>query len=962
MQAEVSETAVDVSPSSATPVSVVGFTVLLVLSGFCGISYEVLYGRVLSNFIGDQFAVSASILLTFLLGMGLGSLYAHRWARWLWAIEAGIGFCGVALTLGAHSVENWFYASAFAGRGLGGAMAVCFLILAIPSFLIGCSLPLFAGYLARLTSGHVFARAYAAYNFGAALTVLMIEFLLLRTFGIRNTVLVIAAINGLVAICVFLRFGHSRTQLEKTISRSPLPRRTVAALALASVASAVFQLLMLKIAECFLGPFRQTFAIVLTVVLLGLAIGSAIQRRLRLQFSTLLLITIAGLAWLLAGFEIVAWSYASIHPRMVPDRLAIVTHNVLSVFLLMGIPAIGFGALVPALLDKLGDVARKSGRLLFVSSTANAAGFLLMAFALHRWLDYGIILLVIAFMTGAAVIVYRGWRHRASTWAIGLAIVTVVFHQARWDEQLLYIGFDGFQSRGDFIGARSYLRFPERFKGNQDVFSINHVKGDEHFFINGYISIAMNSPSEKIVGAFPPMFAPRTDRALVLGVGSAATAGTLAVLVDHLDAVEINPVVLQNLHRMAEHNFNIMARTNVHFILDDGIHYTRVCTQTYPLIINTVTGPLYFSSSKLYTVDFLQAVRRCLDPDGIYVTWIDARVGERGLDTILKTIAQTPFQHCALAAIRSSYYLLLCSDQPIRLRRPELVNQHPEADSYFRKQGVLPEYLPYGLLNTRAFDLIVDSTVPVNTFDYPALEFEMTRLDQKSLDSFGSKLEQTLGLENIAAALEPALKMDLIGLALHTERLYDEDSALSRNRLKRVNEARDDFREVYRPAKLEFYRQVASTANSARAHHEYARQLLLQKKFAESIDQEEQALALDPTCNNAYLTLALAQEQSGQFEAARSNYLNELRVDPAEHRVTLALGRLAFKTKDYTNALTLLERASREDDYFENHLYLSQTLEALGRTNEAEVEFEKSLHVGAKPSPRRGLWDRLASP
>src|ERR1051326_1079954 len=110
MQAEVSKTVVDISSSSARPLSVVGFTILLVLSGFCGISYEVLYGRILSNFIGDQFAVSSSILLTFLLGMGFGSLYAHRCSRWLWAIEAGIGLCGMALTLGSNQLEKWFYA------------------------------------------------------------------------------------------------------------------------------------------------------------------------------------------------------------------------------------------------------------------------------------------------------------------------------------------------------------------------------------------------------------------------------------------------------------------------------------------------------------------------------------------------------------------------------------------------------------------------------------------------------------------------------------------------------------------------------------------------------------------------------------------------------------------------------------------------------------------------------------
>ena len=72
------------------------FGVLLLLSGFCGISYEILYARVLSNFIGDQFAVSASVLITFLAGIGFGSLHAHRLWRWLWLIEASVGLCGVA--------------------------------------------------------------------------------------------------------------------------------------------------------------------------------------------------------------------------------------------------------------------------------------------------------------------------------------------------------------------------------------------------------------------------------------------------------------------------------------------------------------------------------------------------------------------------------------------------------------------------------------------------------------------------------------------------------------------------------------------------------------------------------------------------------------------------------------------------------------------------------------------------
>jgi len=68
---------------------------LLFSSGLCGIAYEILYGRLLANIIGDQFLISTAVLLTFLLGIGLGALYAHRLWRGLWLIEAGIGLYAV---------------------------------------------------------------------------------------------------------------------------------------------------------------------------------------------------------------------------------------------------------------------------------------------------------------------------------------------------------------------------------------------------------------------------------------------------------------------------------------------------------------------------------------------------------------------------------------------------------------------------------------------------------------------------------------------------------------------------------------------------------------------------------------------------------------------------------------------------------------------------------------------------
>ena len=266
----------------------------------------------------------------------------------------------------------------------------------------------------------------------------------------------------------------------------------------------------------------------------------------------------------------------------------------------------------------------------------------------------------------------------------------------------MYLGHTAFNSTADLKEARAEMQFPEKFKGYQDVFSLTRTRGNVQFFINGFISISLNSPAEKIVGAFPALFAPRTDRALVLGLGSGATGGTVALLFDRVDAVEINPVVVQNLFRMAEYNFDIQSRHNVNVVVDDGIHFTKVAKEKYSLIVNTVTTPLYFSSSKLYTQDFFQAIRRILAPDGIYVTWIDSRVGDRGMDIILATLGQS-FQHCWIAAIKSTYFLLMCSPQQIALRQPHLIEKNAIlADYFFAKTAYAPNGFPTGC-STRAY-------------------------------------------------------------------------------------------------------------------------------------------------------------------------------------------------------------------------------------------------------------------
>ena len=257
---------------------------LLFASGLCGISYEVLYGRLLGNVFGDQFLVSTAVLLTFMLGLGLGAYHAHCLWRNLWFVEAGIGLYAMLFTLNLGGIESLLYILLPGiGTAVISSLVMGIALLLIPAFLIGVSLPLFSGYAHFLRPGpNYFASSYSLYNFAAAGTVFFVEFWLVREVGVNGAVHLVGGLNLLVAVTLLICFrqiarGASR---PARVTKRGFPRAVILALILSSVGSAVFQLTTVRLSELLIGPYRESFAYVLCVILLGIALGSQLVQRM----------------------------------------------------------------------------------------------------------------------------------------------------------------------------------------------------------------------------------------------------------------------------------------------------------------------------------------------------------------------------------------------------------------------------------------------------------------------------------------------------------------------------------------------------------------------------------------------------------------------------------------------------------------------------------------------------------
>ncbi|MDQ6986886.1 MAG: tetratricopeptide repeat protein [Mariprofundaceae bacterium] len=952
------------------------FALLMLLSGFAGISYEILYGRILGNMIGDQFAVSAAILMTFLLGIGFGSAYAHRLWRWLWAIEAGIGAYGLLIAFSQPWINSIIYTgSSLFTDSLSGSILICVLLLIIPAFFIGCSVPLFAGYFShnrRLSeqnaqneqAQHAFSWVYMVYNLGAALTALLIEFYFIRNFGIRGTVALFAIVNTLIAIGLWSRFGHLRNEDAQDHAEDFSIRRVFQTinigrwlpLVLASIASAIFQLFMVKYSELVFGPFRESFALVLSLILLGITLGSLLVKRFSLNFTTIMWLNLAGLLWLMGTAGAAIYAYAALYGLVSNHFWLIILLKWMMLSALMLLPAISFGATIPALLNQREEVSRESGSLLFISSLANVLGFLLMVFLLHRFLDYGVQLLIIGIISALALVVYQKGSLKHLIPACIVIAALLGFQQFKWDEDLLFLSYTKFRNVEKLREARENFSFPDRYKGYQDVFSINWMKDKPYFFINGYISISLNNPAEKIVGAMGSLFSPRLDNALVLGLGSGATASSVGLFFEHSDVVEIDPVVRENLFRMQQWNFDIEHNPKVNIVVDDAIHYVKAGDKKYSMILNTVTTPLYFSSSKLYTRDFFDAIGKRLTADGIYITWMDSRIGDVGADIILRTL-QKSFKHCAILYIKSAYFLLVASNEPLRVQQAETVTQHPRfAENMLKTHGVMAEWLPYQLMMSDVFSLIDDPNGPINTADFPALEFEMARLHGSGIPGFKYRLRNHFDIEDIRQALgetSETFPADFVSQSINRLR----NSSITR-RWKKLVEQTPDYAHKKKLAILHKRQTKAEIIPTAKHYHAWGTQLMRLKRYQQATVIFAKVLEINPKYPNANYNLGSSLEQLGMDAEALQAFYKEKIANPQNADADYRIGRLHLRAGQPQKALDAMNRYIKKTQLKSGKAYFYRALahQALGHSAQVKTDMQRALELRTK---EKKLLDRI---
>jgi spermidine synthase len=163
-------------------------------------------------------------------------------------------------------------------------------------------------------------------------------------------------------------------------------------------------------------------------------------------------------------------------------------------------------------------------------------------------------------------------------------------------------------------------------------------------------------------------------QALVIGLGTGESAGWLAELpsMEHVDVVELEPVIQKVAERCAPLNHNVLRHPKVRVIFNDGREALQTSVRRYDLIASEPSNPYRAGVANLYTLEFYQSVRGRLAERGLFVQWLQGyEIDAPTVRTVLCT-ARAAFPHVEIWEAKPADLVLVCSNDPFDYDLPRL--------------------------------------------------------------------------------------------------------------------------------------------------------------------------------------------------------------------------------------------------------------------------------------------------
>ncbi|MEM9190391.1 MAG: fused MFS/spermidine synthase [Myxococcota bacterium] len=664
------------------------FAAFAFVSGAAGLAYEVVWHRALAVVLGNSSFATAAVLAAVMSGIGVGSLALGRLAdrgdglRLYGLLELALGITAASVPWLADASSGgltpllgivgpgW---SSFAVR-----FAMAALLLLVPSFLLGATLPALARALVhyrrvpRERVGGAVAVVYAANTLGAAVGCALAGYLFLASLGLRLTSALAGVTDVLLAfialaLSAFLRgrsakiSGRSLPSTGEDLSTEPsneagevdsatVPGRRNPRVGQASVlglaASSGFLILgaetvWTRLFRIVFGHDVHAFTAMLVCVLVGLSLGAGVygllSPRVRahsallpglfvfLAIGLVVVFAAVGHRYLHTGLDILGLESGLSIARTELQGLAL---QLVFAAVVVLPAAIAAGLIFPALVQAvqptdLGGPAagRRVGQVLAANTLGTFFGPLVVSLALTPFLGLGgaALFLGAVAVLAALLLALRQRRHRGPI-AVASALVIAT---------ALALGPQALPRKilAEKIGP-AHLDFLFYEEGRSATVAVvrNQINGERQLFVNGINEVTtrlVHDQSFELLGHLGPLLHPAPERVAVICLGGGLAGGAVTRHpVKEIVVVDLEPAVVGGARRFADLNHDLLDDPRLQLIIDDGRAHLATTTNRYDTIVLDSTHPRAVDSWILYTREFYAIARQALGDNGVLVQWL----------------------------------------------------------------------------------------------------------------------------------------------------------------------------------------------------------------------------------------------------------------------------------------------------------------------------------------------------
>jgi spermidine synthase len=609
---------------------------LMLASGFAAMGYEIIWTQQSSLWLGHESAAVLAVVAALFGGLAVGGLVlgprieaSARPVVWYAGCELVVALWSLVLLLVASRFSGWVLRTTGVqpSPAWQWAVAFCstFLVLLPATAAMGATLPAMERVTASLGDrGRSIAALYASNTFGSVLGVLAAAFWLIRGLGLARSAAICIALDvlcGAAALAVFPRTGPRAPALPRLDPARA--RRAVTRLALTGLLGISYEVVVVRVLGEVTEDTVYTFALLLAIYLAGSAAGAAgFQRWLARSrdrdrlgdrlLAALALACLVGTASLWQAERVRAWVLEALGPGFAAALGAEASLAALA----FGLPTLAMGAVFSQLSGAASNAGVSFGRAVGVNLLAAAAAPAACGVVAIPALGPKAVLLLIAAAYLAAA-TPRAWT-RPMVWVPALAAAAL----AVFAPPLRFVDVpDGGRVVSYQDGAMAAVSVVEDGAGVARL-RINNRQQEG------------SSATRRVDSRqawLPLLLHPAPRHALFLGLGTGVTASSAAEdpTLD-VDAVELLPEVIAASTLFTSDRGGAPAR--LHAIAADARRYVRASDRRYDVIVADNFHPARSGSGALYTVEHFEAVRRRLDPGGVFCQWLP--VHQLDLDTL----------------------------------------------------------------------------------------------------------------------------------------------------------------------------------------------------------------------------------------------------------------------------------------------------------------------------------------